>query len=341
MVTPVGLSAPETAASARSRTPRLTEIAWQDSRFKPFTVGVVPDDGLPDLNPDLEKPPLQYRQARMLRLAQMPLQEALVSLPKTAAGVPIVLGLPELHTTMPLQPEEFLKRLAKQCIVNLDLPKSSGIPRGRAAGLLAIKEATERLARKEAEFVLAGGVDSYIDLYVMGTLDMQKRVRGEINADGFAPAEGAGFVLLCTAEAAQKHGQKPLARVMACSEGREPGHVYSEEPYRGDGLSETFEALFAAAGQAPPVGCVYASFNGERYWAKEFGVALLRHKEHLAGDHQMEHPAECFGDLGAAHGSVMAGLACLGIKDGYRRTPALVYSSSDYADRAALLVGKA
>jgi len=53
MITPIGLSAPETEASARARTARLTEIEWRDRRFKPFVVGLVPDDGLPDLT---EKP---------------------------------------------------------------------------------------------------------------------------------------------------------------------------------------------------------------------------------------------------------------------------------------------
>jgi 3-oxoacyl-[acyl-carrier-protein] synthase-1 len=68
MTTPVGLSAPETAASARARIQRLTEIEWLDSRFKGFTLGVLPDDALPPLAPPLQQLQLQYREMRMLRL---------------------------------------------------------------------------------------------------------------------------------------------------------------------------------------------------------------------------------------------------------------------------------
>ena len=55
----------------------------------------------------------------------------------------------------------------------------------------------------------------------------------------------------------------------------------------------------------------------------------------------MHHPADCHGDTGAAAGPLMAGLAALGIRDGYRRPPRLVYGSSDRGERAALVVGAA
>jgi 3-oxoacyl-[acyl-carrier-protein] synthase-1 len=50
----------------------------------------------------------------------------------------------------------------------------------------------------------------------------------------------------------------------------------------------------------------------------------------------MHHPADCLGDTGAACGPIMAGLAALGIAGGYRRSPCLVYGSSDDGPRAAL-----
>jgi 3-oxoacyl-[acyl-carrier-protein] synthase-1 len=339
MMTSVGLSPAEAAASTRSRTVRLTEIAWLDRRYKGYVVGVVPDDGLPELHPDLEKEALSYRELRMLQLATMPLQQALVSLPKNAGPVSLLLGLPEHHTAVPLDPTKFLARVTTQADAARYLPSGTALPQGRAAGLLAVKEAYDRLAQGQGDFYVAGGVDSQVDLYVLGTLDVQRRVRTERNSDGFAPAEGSGFVLLASAAGAKKYGLSPLARVAGCAAGREPGHFYNEdEPYKGEGLAQTFEQLFAAAGGAGPVGCIYASFNGEHYWAKEFSVAMLRHREKFADDYQMEHPAECFGDLGSAHGGVMVGLASLGLRDGYLRSPTLVYSSSDFGERAAVLL---
>jgi 3-oxoacyl-[acyl-carrier-protein] synthase I len=339
-MTPVGLSAPETAASTRSRVQRLTEIEWRDSRFRNFTVGIVPEEGLPDLDSELANLPLSYREARMLRLAAVPLQEALVALPNTASTIPLLLGTSELQTTVPLNTADFLARLITHTTSRLDLSQSKALPQGRASGLLAVNEAIELLMHGRAEFVLVGGIDSYVDLYIMGTLDMHKRVRTEVTPDGFTPAEGAGFILLTRTEIAKKYDLSGLAQIIGCSKGRELGHIYSDEPYRGEGLAETFEALFAHVRTGPPVGCVYASFNGEHYWAKEFGVAMLRHRSRFADDYQMEHPSECFGDVGAASGAVMLALACLGIDAGYRRSPVLIYCSSDYGDRAAVLIDR-
>ncbi len=340
MVSPVGLSLPETAASARARIARLREIEWRDRRFEPFIVGAVPDDGLAELEPKLQVLNLQYREARMLRLAHVALDEVLKPLAGNNIVLPLLLGLPEHHTTKPIDAKGFLAKLAHQAKLRLDPALSVAAPKGRAAGLMAFRRAGAMLESGEAEFVLVGGVDSLIDLYVLGTLDMQGRIRNEVNSDGFSPGEGAAFMLLTRASTASKQNLKPLAHVLGCAFGFEAGHLYAEEPYLGEGLAATFASLFAETPPPKPIGCVYCSFNGERYWGKEFGVARLRQSDKFAPDHQMEHPAECFGDLGAAHGPALVALAVHGIHQGYRREPCLVYASSDYGDRAALLLGK-
>ncbi|CAN5421273.1 3-oxoacyl-ACP synthase [soil metagenome] len=349
VVTPVGLSLAETAASARSRVARLHEIAWRDRRFEPFIVGAVPDEGLPPLVDELAERPLQYRESRMLRLAHIALEEALTGtkgIDLASLGIdephpiPVLLGLPEHHTTIPLQPRLFLERLALQTGYPIDLAKSTAVPRGRAAPLMALREAEARLQRGDTPWVLVGGVDSLIDLYVLGTLDLEGRIRNEVNSDGFTPGEGAGFLLLTTESTARAKGLQPLARMLGSASGQESGHLYAEEPYLGEGLSATFAALLAAAPPPSPIGCVYASFNGERYWAREYGVARSRASAAFDPEHAMEHPAEVFGDLGAAHGIVMAAIAAHGVAHGYREPPCLVYAASDRADRAATLLDK-
>lgn len=340
MMTSVGLSAKETAASTRSRTARLTSIELRDSRFQPIAAGVVPEDALPPLESALDKLPLTYRESRMLRLATPALIEALKPIGKAAGAVPILLGLPELHTTIPIDPAQFLNRLAAQSGASLDLAKSRTFVQGRAAALLALDEACQRLTQGKVPFIVAGGVDCNVDLYILGTLDMQQRVRTDFNPDGFAPGEGASFVLLTTAELARQRGFDVLAKVTATAATKEEGHIYSEQPYTGEGLAAAFEKLFASAKPPAPIECVYVSFNGEHYWAKEFGVAILRNREHFADPHRTEHPAECFGDLGAAHGAAMLALAALDAKKAGAKAVTLVSSSSDLGDRAvALLVG--
>lgn len=344
LVTPVGLSLKETAASARARVARLREIDWRDRRFEPFIVGTVPDEGLPELAAPLSEQPLQTREVRMLRLAHAALEEALAPVAADWAArkqrVPLALGLPEHHTTQPLDPKRFVARLDQQCPDTLDLAASVAAPRGRAAGLLALRHALQWLAEGKHPYVLVGGVDSLVDLYVLGTLDMEQRVRGETVSDGFTPSEGAAFLLLTTAQEAGVGRLPKLAQVLGAAAGKESGHLYAEEPYRGDGLAAAFAQLFEQSPPPQPVATVYCSFNGERYWAREFGVARIREAAAFEPDAAMEHPAEVFGDLGAAHGAALLALAAHGVREGYRRAPCLVYASSDHADRGAALLAR-
>lgn len=338
VVTPIGLSLVETAASARARIARLREIDWRDRRFERFIAGTVPDEGLPELAGELASVPLQYREARMLRLAHAALVEAMAPVAGRAPPVPLLLGLPEQHTTLPLDPQTFLARLDTQAPGLLDTTGSIAVARGRAGGLMALRVAAARLLRGESPFVLVGGVDCLVDLYVLAKLDLEGRIRHASNNDGFTPSEGAAFLLLSLDTTAIDMNLVPMARLQGAGQGHEPGHLYSDEPYLGDGLSAAFEQLLNEAPPDQPIGSVYCSFNGEHYWAREFGVARTRQSPAFMPDHQMEHPAECFGDLGSATGPALAAMAAHGVLHGYRDAPCLVYASSDHGDRAASLL---
>jgi 3-oxoacyl-[acyl-carrier-protein] synthase-1 len=80
--------------------------------------------------------------------------------------------------------------------------------------------------------------------------------------------------------------------------------------------------------------------NGESFWVKEWGVVSIRLADHFSQNLRFEHPADCYGDLGAAAGPVMAGIAAAGLNNGHIEGPALVYASSDHGGRAALIIEK-
>lgn len=340
VVSPIGLSLAETAAAARGRLARLHEIEWRDRRFNPFVVGAVPDDGLPELHAELLRSHVQYRESRMLRIAHVALEEALAVLPATTSKMSLLLGLPEHHTTQPIDAATFLQRLAVQTGAPIDLQRSVAVSKGRAAGLMAWKQACARLERGDDEFVIVGGVDSLVDLFVLDTLELHERIRSSENSDGFTPAEGAAFLVLCTAKTAKQCDLPVYAQILGSGFGQESGHLYSQEPYLGEGLAGVVAAVLAESPPPAPIGCVYSSFNGERYWGREYSVARMRNVQWFAADQQMEHPAECCGDLGAAHGPMLAALAAHGVHGGYRRAPCLVYASSDYGERAVALLGR-
>jgi 3-oxoacyl-[acyl-carrier-protein] synthase I len=341
MITAVGLSAVETAASVRSGTARFTESTLLDKRFEPFVLAEVPDDGLPELTEELAKEGLAAREARLIRLATAALAGCLKSLPPGEAPPGLSLALPETDNTRPLDHRVFLERLGRQTSWRFDPKRSDASHRGRAGGLAAIGQASEPIRLGRAKFMLAGGVDTYRDLYVLGTLDMEQRVKSAGNLDGFIPGEGAAFLLLADRGAASGAGLVPWGTVSAVMQAVEPGHLYSEEPYRGEGLGQTFHQLAQAGALAEPIQEVYSSMNGESHWAKEWGVARIRSNARFGAEHGIHHPAECYGDTGAASGPLMVALAAIGIKQGYSRAPALVYGSSDRGQRAALAVSAA
>lgn len=340
LVSAGGLSLAENAATTRSRLACFREIAWLDRRFESFIVAGVPDDGLPPLSEALVATRLPSREVRTLRLAHAALADLFAGLPSDLLAAPLLLGLSEHNTTQTLDPTGFLHNLALQAGACFELAGSIAAPRGRAAGLMALGRATNCIASGQADFMLVGGVDSLIDLYVLGALDRAERIRGEAVSDGFTPGEGAAFLLLASEAAARDRGIRPLARVAGSGSATEAGHLYSDEPYLGDGLAAAVGAALEAAALGTPIQTTCCSFNGERYWAREFGVTRIRNAEHFAPDSRMEHPAECFGDLGGAHGAALAALAAHGIANGYMGGPVLAYASSDRGDRAALVLDR-
>jgi 3-oxoacyl-[acyl-carrier-protein] synthase-1 len=286
-----------------------------------------------------DTPGLSDREQRLVRLGAMPLLECLRAAGRPLPPLPLFLALPETETARPLDRARLLQLLAIQVDGAFDAARSECAFKGRAGGLLAIGRAAELVRTGRTDWALAGGVDSYRALYVLGTLDRDRRIKSNNNLDGFIPGEGAGFVLIASAAVAKSLDLRPLAVPSAVVSGSEPGHLASEEPYRGDGLATTTTQLLAAARLSSPITEVWSSMNGENYWAKEWGVAFLRNREAFAPNHAIQHPADSFGDTGAACGPILVGLAARGLARA--PGPVLIYASSDGGERAVLALTRA
>lgn len=337
MMTPLGDSTKMTAAAVRAGTSALDTSSIMNKRFEPMTMALVPEDALPPLNDKLsELPGLTSRQIRMLRLSQKPLAEALGSLVPKGISVPLFLSVPEEIPECPVPvKDDFINHLHLQCDQQFDLKKSRIFKNGRASGIEAVTAAFDLLSNNTEQFILVGGCDTYLDLYLLGTLDRDNRILANGIMDGFAPGEGACFLLLASEKAVQKHKLLSFAQIYrpACTD--EPGHRYSDEPYKGDGLSEAItEALVPL--EAEQIQTVFASFNGENFFAKEWGVAFLRNHDNFAEKLRMEHPADCYGDPGGAAGPLLIGLAAIGMHKHYVKGPCLICCSSEKEKRGAV-----
>ncbi|AGC48183.1 hypothetical protein MYSTI_06910 [Myxococcus stipitatus DSM 14675] len=334
MVTPVGLTAPTTAAAIRAGISRVRETPFVDLRFQPHPGAFVDTACLPELHQVDSR--LGFREARMLRLAAPALREAARHLEEPPI---LLLAMPEELRPEEVAPTRFLEALSRSADVPLDLSRSRCVAQGRAAGLVALAEAFQLIQMHRATDILVGGVDTFMVPELLATLELEARLRGAGPSDGFIPGEGACFLWLGATGRGRRSRIQPVATIEGVGTGHEPGHRYSQEPYRGEGLAESFLSLFASRPvSAPRVQSVYTGLNGESFWAKEWGVACLRSRDHFSDDLRTHHPVENIGDPGAALGPVMLGLAAIGLQRGYLPGPCLVWCSSDREERGAALL---
>jgi 3-oxoacyl-[acyl-carrier-protein] synthase-1 len=87
-----------------------------------------------------------------------------------------------------------------------------------------------------------------------------------------------------------------------------------------------------------PIATTFAGFNGENFDAKLWGVARLRHSDLFSAGALIEHPADKYGDAGAATGAILVALAAQALSTGTRPGPALVWAASDRELRGCAVV---
>ncbi len=335
LMTAVGDDTVSTASAVRAGINRYKKNIVHNNRFGPEIMALIPDEYLSPLSSQLESTTsMTSRQVRMLRLATPAINEALGKYPKDRT-IALFLSLPETIPDLPAPvTDAFLEQIILQSDANIDRSQSSVFPYGRAGGMMALEAAMQALESEAIDFALVGGVDTYLDLMLLSKLDAEKRVSAHDAMDTFAPGEGAGFLLLAAQRVRQHLGQGNFAMVSKPGVASEKGHRYSEEPYLGDGLAEAF-TLALEEQQPLPIKTIYASFNGENFAAKEYAVACTRNSDKIDGSVRIEHPADCFGDIGAAFGPVMLGLASVGLYKQYINGPVLAFCSSEGEHRSA------
>jgi 3-oxoacyl-[acyl-carrier-protein] synthase-1 len=272
----------------------------------------------------------------MLRLAVPALRTLLESAGPAPAR--LYLGLPQLALAEAPWMKGFALHLGKLAGLEIDPPHSRVVPAGRAAALVALELALEALGRDPARPVIVGGVDSYLDLRLLASLEAEGRLLGSRVMDGFIPGEGAAFLVL--GDMALASGQSSgVATAEAAASAADPGHRGGSEPALGEGLAQALDILRGRLAKAPgPVGTTFAGLNGESFDAKAWGVARMRHADFFGPGMALEHPADCCGDTGAATGAILLALAAQALSTGQRAGPALVWAASDGESRACALL---
>ncbi|MBV1881169.1 MAG: hypothetical protein KUG82_06025 [Pseudomonadales bacterium] len=346
MLTPIGINTVKSAAAVRAGIDAFDDSRILDNFFETITAATIPEGVLPPLVDALKGIPfLSGRHQRLLRLLTLPLKTIADQI-QLKEPLILKLALPDSIPCAVINfDNRFLDWVAIQTEVPIDLDSSALFPLGRAGGIAALNSGMVDLEEKSLQQVVVGGVDSFVDLGLLASLDKEKRINGPGIMDGFIPGEAASFFAIQSSDLSPRNGVaessgSPLGKIIIHSPGlsTEPGHRYcNTEPYKGEGLatavSQSLESSIANTVQT-----VLCTFNGESFSSKEWGVTSIRNRDSLADNVSLHHPAEYFGEIGAAFAPVLIGLASVGLEHRYYQNDCLVWCSSDTQLRSAVRV---
>ncbi|HMO37013.1 MAG TPA: hypothetical protein PKA06_13310, partial [Gemmatales bacterium] len=114
----------------------------------------------------------------------------------------------------------------------------------------------------------------------------------------------------------------------------------SDRPLRADGLVQAYRALKQDGGVTlDDTDYRYTDCNGEQYFFKEDRLAFNRVVRQLKDRHDHLHPADSVGEIGAAVGPCILGLALTAAQKHYAPGPGvLCHFSSEDGTRAAMIL---
>jgi 3-oxoacyl-[acyl-carrier-protein] synthase-1 len=283
---------------------------------------------------------------RFSRLLLPALEEALNPLDSLSwqgqrIRISIELGLP---SGRPGLPPDIIEKLVA-AIADHFPGRFSGtetFPVGHAAGLLALESAVKKLTLGEEDACLVAGVDSYLFPETLEWLEECDQLHGAgslNNAWGFVPGEAAGALLVIREERARHLGLTSFGQIIRVGIAHERNLINTDSICIGEGLTAAFRLALAAVPVGMKVNNIFCDMNGEPYRSDEYGFTALRTNEYFDAVGEFTAPADCWGDVGAATGSLCAALAVISHRKGYGKGPlSLVWGSSGGGERAAALI---
>jgi 3-oxoacyl-[acyl-carrier-protein] synthase-1 len=288
--TPVGLCAASTASAVRAGL-----AAHQEH---PFFVDEVGEPAT--LSYDTMLPPEAPVTARCQELLRSTLvQLSLTVVPQGVLHrVLVVVSLPE-SGPVPDDAEQ-IRSLVANCFGAYETAIHLVIE-GHAGGAVAFGIAARALESAQAEVAIVAGVDSYCDPETVHALDERGELKSEENRNGFIPGEAAGACLLAGSQFLRNLRLGPKARLRAVSVATEPAPDGSDQVCVGMGLSAAFLSLAPLnEHDGLLISDKICDLNGVRYRSEELTYTILR-TQHLVQDTaEITHPADCWGDVGAA-----------------------------------------
>lgn len=319
MVTAVGLDAAASCAAMRARLDGFCETRFMDPA------------GAWQVGAPVPLPRNWIGQKRMVHLAAGAVADVFRQRPGAGDELALILCLAE--DGRPGRPVSDVTAFGRQLAEQIALParlKTHVIAHGRPSGHAALARARKIMADGLARHVLILGVDSYLTVGALAHFHDRKRLLTPANADGFIPGEAAAAILL---------GPEPGAlRLTGLGLAREEAFAYNalddggqNLPLRGDGMTAAYRAAMEEANlDLAHVEYRISDVGGEQYFFKQTALASLRLERGRKEFQDLWTPAESLGNIGAAAGPLMLGMALQAVRKGYAcGSPVLIEASGD------------
>lgn len=258
--------------------------------------------------------------------------------PLTPEEIPVLAGVAssDRPCRLPKLDEALLPEVEHRLGFQLH-PASHIIPSDHVSVVVALREAEQLIDKQKVPCCIVAAVDSLLEHDLKNYYLEQRRLLTPTNSNGFSPGEAGTALLVVPANNSLEGELQILGMGMAM----EKAAIDSEQPSRGEGLTEAIRKAFAEAGiTIQETQYRIADLNGEHYKAKEMSLSMGRfHREPTAKLFDVWHPIEYIGDVGAAIGPIILGWALHAGRKGYGIGPTVLCTlGNDDGARAALVV---
>jgi len=278
-------------------------------------------------------------------MRKIAVDEAIKNLPEKYPGLNVIYCLPDKSQSTYINQTNMFPDQTCDVLkdTHLGAPGSDSMVfwQQRCGFISALKKAQDLMYKQGNEYVLVIGVDSLLNNQSLaeyeGDLDGEnRRLLGDDHPDGFIPGEAATAILLSTPK-------RFASDIIICGvgEGDETATIDNEEEVlKGDGLAD---AVKAAAEQARlavhETHYRVSSVSGESYFFREASLALSKSLKQKVPEHQLLHPADSIGEVGAAIGGAMVIMDYYAILKGYAPgNTSLHLVSNDNSQRGAYIM---
>lgn len=247
-------------------------------------------------------------------------------------GMPILLSVPAERPGLPADAVDWIVASLLAEVGPFDAARSGAIRIGHDGFAALLEVAAGLLEAGDVPAVLIGALDSCVDSACVAWFEEAGRLRAPGKPNGLAPGEGAAFCVV-TRPALLVGTDMPFFELSALARAQEPHPWYCGRPTMGEGLSVAVRHALASG----PADVCYVDLSGEMWRSSEWDFAYLRNGKRLGHPLDIRHPAECWGDTGAASGALLTWLAAWDLWQGrsLHHSALICSSSATHPTRAA------